>query len=352
MITFSLLIIHILQTTCRYKRPKPSLTPPTSSHHSPAPPPSSPTLLQDNSTATVGKRSLAIKFPGKGDHSGATAHQVEKKDSAIRRLDPAIKPASLVADSLVANRSQPLSLSSLPGKVNKDSKKRLSPAETFEPWSGVREPVKKAPRTERDIDSGSYTSSSMAAKSAPPAGGGSTKSKSVYASSSRRDVYGANSVEKRGNVLARGVPGNATKKARENKPKTGSTDTAVSSISVGMKELALHSKSEKERKPLVSTVHSSASKSGIKSHSVSSQRSSLDSSNTTKQTVSAPSAGGRGRGRGSQGEQTTGSHKPGPASRQSSTGGTSGTVSKGRGYGGRVVRGSPSTQHRTTRDKN
>ena len=279
---------------------------------------------------------------------------MEKKDSAIRRLDPAIKPTSLVADSLVANRSQPLSLSSLPGKVNKDSKKRLSPAETFEPWSGVREPVKKAPWTERDIDSGSYTSSSMAAKSAPPAGGGSTKSKSVYASSSRRDIHGANSVEKRGNVLARGVPGNATKKARENKPKTGSTDTAVSSISVGMKELALHSKSEKERKPLVSTAHSSASKSGIKSRSVSSQRSSLDSSSTTKQSVSAPSAGGRGRGRGrgSQGGQTTGNHKPGPASRQSSTEGISSTVSKGSGYGGRVVRGSPSTQHRTTRDKN
>ena len=401
-----------MQATCRYAQPKPSLDPPTSSRYSPAPPPSSPTLLQESSTITAaatltaGKRSLAIKFPGKDGHSGTAAHQTEERDGTTRRLDPVTKPASLVANGSASRGS--LSLSSLSGQGEgfKGSKKRQSPSETFEPWPGVREPVKKAPRTEMDGGSiyGSHISS-VTARSATAAG---SKSKPVYASASGRDIYGDNSVERGGNVLssaARGVPSTATKQVGESRLKI---DATVKSISAGLKELALHSKSETDRKSLSSATatkpplmassrspasrtkslqtgnskfqitgtkvsgtnssphsnatqttgttgtksiggnnskfHSTASKPGIKSHGVPARSGSLGSSSATKQTVTATSARGRGRGRGRGGEQSIGGSSS--VSRQSNTGSTSGSVSKGRGRAGGG--GSLSTQHGTS----
>ena len=73
----------------------------------------------------------------------------ERDGTAMGRLDPVMKPVG----SLVANGSSSrtsLSLSSLSRGKGESSKKRQSPSETFEPWSDVREPVKKAPRTEGD----------------------------------------------------------------------------------------------------------------------------------------------------------------------------------------------------------
>lgn len=404
----SLLFIIFLQATCRYIRPKPSLAPPTSSQYSPAPPPSSPTLLQENSsstagaTLTAGKRGLAIKFPGKEDQSDTTAHQ---EGDTIRRLDPVVKPASLAAND---SPSPFLSSSSGKGKEFKGSKKRQSPSETFEPWLGVREPVKKVPRTEVDggsVDSSSSTIISRSSVTAKSVAGGASgsKSKPVYAGASGRDVYGADSIERGGNVLssaARGVPSSAIKQVvRESRSKT---DTTVKSVNRGMKELSLHSKSDAESKSLSTTAakakptsvtssrnppsktkslqtgnsklqisgtkvsgtssipHSNATRTptgttGTKSvgnyskeHSTASKKPlgvsslGLGSSGTTKQTVGAStSARGRGRGRG---------QAVGTASRQSSIGGGGGgsnSVSKGIGRGRGGAGTSPSTRHRT-----
>ena len=324
----------------------------------------------------------------------------------MRRLDPVMKP---VGGSVTNGSSSlaSLSLSSLSQGKGEGSKKRQSPSETFEPWSDVREPVKKAPRTEGDGGSigGPHFSSSLMARGAGH-GVSSKKSQPVFASGSRRDVYGTDSVERGGNVLssaAKGVPSRATNQVRESRLKMD--DASVKSVSAGMKKLALHSKSDTERKSLSAAtkskphsiassassasktkslqdgsskfqitgtkvsganssphsnatrttgttgtksvggnstkLHSTASKSGLKSHGIPS----LGTNSTTKQTVAASSPKGRGRGTGGgggRGQRSTGTS--GTVLRQSSTGSTGSAVSKGKGQGG-------TSQHRTSRDK-
>ena len=339
---------------------------------------------------TPGKRSLAIKFPPKD--SDTTPHQIEEKDGT-KRLDPVATPAGLVANGSTSHG--PHSLSSLSGKGEefKGSKKRQSPCENFEPWSGVSKPVKKAPRTESNFIS---HSNSMIGRS--PAGSSknnhSAQSKPVYASGSRKNIYGTDSVDRGGNVLS-SAAGGAPKQVKESKLKT---DPTVKSLSAGMKELALHSKSETEGKSSSSSTaskslssnrtpasrtkslqaghskfqitgtkvsganssppfnagrttgtagtksvsssgsksHSAANRTGLKIHSTPSRSSSLgENSATSKQTVAATSLRGRGRGRGS-GEESS------RVSRQSSSSGS--TVSKGRGRGGGITVNT--TQHK------
>ena len=310
----------------------------------------------------------------------------------MRRLDPVVKPVG----SSVANGSSSrtsLSLSSLSQGKGESSKKRQSPSETFEPWADVREPVKKAPRTEGDGGSivAPHFSSSLTARGVGH-GVSSKKRQPVFASGSRRDVYGADSVERGGNVLgsaaAKGVPSKAAHQVRESRVKTD--DATVKSVSAGMKKLALHSKSDTERKSLstatkskphsiasstssasktkslqdgsskLTTVsgakyspHSNASRTtGTKSvggnsskfHSTPSHVHTLGTSTTNRQTVAASSARGRGRGGEGGRGQSTGTGTGGAVLRQSSTGSTSSAVTKGKGRGG-------ASQHRTSRDK-
>jgi hypothetical protein len=356
---------------------------------------------------------LAIKFPGKDDHSDTS----EERDDAIRRLDPVMKPSGSVANG-PASRG-PLSMSSLSrGRKEEEfrgSKKRQSPSETFEPWSDVREPVKKSPRTEVDGCSigGPHTTSSLIARGAATASANgetrSKKSQPVYASSSggRRDVYGADSVERGGIVLSsatKGGTGKATHQVREISLKTDDAtvktdDATVKSVSAGMKNLALHGKSDTERKSSStatkskphsissgtssapktkslqdskfqitgtkvggtnSSPHSNATRTtgtaGTKSvggnnsklHSTTSgfkshSKPSLGTSITNKPTVAASSARGRGGERGR--GQSSGR---GTVLRQSSTGSSGSPVSKVRGHRGK---GGGSTHHRTSGDK-
>ena len=325
-----------------------------------------------------GKRSLAIKFPPKDQDT--TAHPVEEKDGDTKRQDPAmIKPASLVANGSATRGLPSLSLLSEKGDEVKGSKKRQSPCENFEPWSGVRGPVKKAPRTES-----SFISHSNSVMARSPIGSSknnhSAKNKSVYASASRKDVYGDNSVERRGNVQ-RSATGGATKQGEKSELKR---DPAVKSISEGMKELTLHSGSEikgksssSNRSPALkikslqaghskfqitgtqvsppsnagrttgtkslssssSTSHKT-NRTDLKIHGVLSRSSSLGASSaSTKQTVTASSTKGRGRGRGE--VNTSSSINSSRVSRQSNS--TGSTVPKGKGRGV----GSPSTLHST-----
>ena len=311
----------------------------------------------------------------------------------MRRLDPVMKPVG----SSVANGSSSrtsLSLSSLSRGKGESSKKRQSPSETFEPWADVREPVKKVPRTEGDGGSivASHFSSSLTARGVGH-GVSSKKRQPVFTSGSRRNVYGADSVERGGNVLssaAKGVPSKATHQVRESRLKTESDDATVKSVSAGMKKLALHSKSDTERKSLstatkskphsiasstssasktkslqdgsskLTTVsgakynfHSNASRTtGTKSvggnssklHSTPLKSHTLGTSTTNRQTVAASSA--RGRGRGGEGGRghSTGTGTSGTVLRQSSTGSTGSAVTKGKGRGG-------ASQNRTSRDK-
>ena len=314
----------------------------------------------------------------------------------MRRLDPVVKPVG----SSVANGSSSrasLSLSSLSRGKGESSKKRQSPSETFEPWADVREPVKKAPRTEGDGGSivAPHFSSSLTARGVGH-GVSSKKRQPVFASGSRRDVYGADSVERGGNVLgsaaAKGVPSKAAHQVRESRVKTD--DATVKSVSAGMKKLALHSKSDTERKSLPTATkskphsivsstsstsktkslqdgrskfqitgttvsgakyspHSNASRTtrtksvggnSSKLHSTPSLKSyTFGTSSTNRQTVAASSARGRGRGGDGGRGQSTGTGTGGTVLRQSSTGSTGSAVTKGKGRGG-------ASQNRT-RDK-
>ena len=125
----------------------------------------------------------------------------------------------------------------------KTPEKRHNLSETFEPWSDMKEPVKKAARNE--------TSFVPHVSSAVTRSVRGSSSKPVYQSSStnERELYSARSAKRRENVLssAMGVPPKAATIQMRDKKLEKKFDASIESVGIGIKQLDLHSRSKTNR---------------------------------------------------------------------------------------------------------